>query len=908
MILHRLTIEDFRGVERETVEIPQRGVLVVEGPNESGKTSLMDALEMLLEHKASSGRAEIKAASPVGRDVPVVVEAEFTVDGERMRYRKEFVRGKRTSLEFPESARVALSGDDAHDHVRDLLDRKVDRSLWRALRIAQDEPIGQVDAAKGMDSLRRALDSAAGGSDPTGDDALITRVAEERNRYLTARRGEPTGELARSEARVAEARTALAAAETRHAELDAAVAEHAAHEATHRSRQDSLSVVRAEVDRLEEAGRAVSEVREACRSAEAEVDRAVAAHDTASRAHRERLDLVARTEREQARQAGLHAAAEQAQQRLEPAEDRARRARLELDEAEERVTRARAVLEAERAARDRERQLADLRSIESLLDTLRSVGEELVEREAELARVTLSEGAVGRIREAEEASREAAVRSAASAPRVEVSGTGQFRIGADTFDAGPGWAREIVEDTVFRVGDVALTVVPAGDTDAVRRDEADARSRLAALLAEAGVSSLAEAEEREKHAGDLRGEISALRRRRADLLGDDTLDDLARRRDALAAEVAPESTGSTGSAATDDEAAGPEAGTDREAGEDLEAGTDQVVGSDWGVGSNQGAETDPEVGTADAELELTRRRAEDRAATAEAQSLRTEFATRSALAEEAAGRVSECTEALAEARRVTGDSELAEAEKRARDRVDAARETARLERSRLEEALAEAPPELLANARASLTALVAEERRSAEAVATALGLVNAIADQGRLDDVSAAERELESAERENAALWRRARAADLLHRTLTARRSEALLAYQKPFHRAVVELGSLVYGRDFDVQLGEDLTILSRRTGDVTVPYESLSGGAREQLAVIVRIACARLVGDSGVPVFLDDTMGYTDPSRRLLMGAVIAAAASTSQVIVLTCDRARFAGIGGAGTHVMRGAVTARV
>ncbi|WP_412523637.1 ATP-binding protein, partial [Dietzia lutea] len=222
-------------------------------------------------------------------------------------------------------------------------------------------------------------------------------------------------------------------------------------------------------------------------------------------------------------------------------------------------------------------------------------------------------------------------------------------------------------------------------------------------------------------------------------------------------------------------------------------------------------------------------------------------------------------------------------------------------RAALEDALADAPPDLLDNARASLATLAAEERDSAAAVATALGRVNAIGDQGRLEAVATAERELDSAERENAALWRRARAADLLHRTLVARRSEALLAYQEPFHRAVVELGSLVYGRDFDVRLGEDLTILSRRIGDVTVDYESLSGGAREQLAVIVRIACARLVGDDGVPVFLDDTMGYTDPSRRLTMGAVIAAAAATSQVIVLTCDRARFAGIGGVRTHVMQ-------
>ena len=273
MILHRLTIEDFRGVVREEVDLPPRGVLVIEGPNESGKTSLMDALEMLLEHKASSGRAEIKAASPVGRDVPVVVEAEFSVDGERMRYRKEFVRGKRTSLEFPGSARTAMAGDDAHDFVRDLLDRQVDRSLWRALRIAQDEPLGQVDAAKGMDSLRRALDAAAGGEDPTGDDSLVERVAEERNRYLTARRGEPTGDLARSESRLTEARAALSEARARHAELDAAVADHEARSAVHRARLDALATLEKEVGRLEAAGRAVADLRGVSASADAEVDR-----------------------------------------------------------------------------------------------------------------------------------------------------------------------------------------------------------------------------------------------------------------------------------------------------------------------------------------------------------------------------------------------------------------------------------------------------------------------------------------------------------------------------------------------------------------------------------------------------------------------------------------------------------
>ncbi|HJC30012.1 MAG TPA: AAA family ATPase [Candidatus Dietzia intestinipullorum] len=872
MILHRLLIQDFRGVVREEVDVPERGVLVIEGPNESGKTSLVDALEMLLNHKASSGRADVKAAKPVGRDVPVIVEAEFSVDGRRLVYRKEFNRGKKTVLEFPGSTAVALTGDDAHDHVTELLDKQVDRSLWSALRIAQDEPIRQVDAGKGLDSLRRALDSAAGGEDPTGDDSLIARVGEERNRYLTAAQGKPTGDLARSEERLAAAHTTVADARSRYSELDAAVAEHASASAAHEARTAALVTVQGEVDRLERAGHAAAELREESRTADAEVQRARVASDAATRAHDERVASISARDRAWDKARELDASVEQAQALMEPADARAREARQALEGAEEAVTRARARLDALRAADEAERRRSDLAALDALISKVRAVGEDLAEREADLAGVALPDGTPEKIRVADEELREAVVRSAASAPRVEVSGEGPLTVGDEQIEASGGWAREIVEDTVFEIGEVALTVVPAGDTDSVRRDEAAARARLGALLEEAGVDTASDAERRRRRADDVQAEIAALRRRRADLLGDDTPEDLDRRRRELADRIAAEPDGS----GTEAPAPAPDSAT----------------------------EDDPVEAASEAERKLAGLRAADRTAASEAASHRTELATRTALTADAARAADEAEAALAAARESATDTELAAAVEESTSVLEVAQEAARSARDRLQEALADAPPELLENAKSSLASLAAEERDSAAVVATALGRVNWIGGQGRLDEVSSAERELEDAERENRALWRRARAADLLHRTLARRRSEAMRAYQEPFHRAVVDLGSLVYGRDFDVELDEDLTIRSRRIGSVTVDYDSLSGGAREQLSVIVRIACARLVGDDGVPVFLDDAMGYTDPTRRFSMGAVIAAAAATSQIIVLTCDRARFAGIGGARTHTMRRAV----
>lgn len=68
-------------------------------------------------------------------------------------------------------------------------------------------------------------------------------------------------------------------------------------------------------------------------------------------------------------------------------------------------------------------------------------------------------------------------------------------------------------------------------------------------------------------------------------------------------------------------------------------------------------------------------------------------------------------------------------------------------------------------------------------------------------------------------------------------------------------------------------------------------------MALIGRLACAQLVAaDEGAPVILDDTLGFSDPARLRSVAAVLGAVGSTTQVIVLTCQPERFAGIGGAG------------
>jgi hypothetical protein len=54
--------------------------------------------------------------------------------------------------------------------------------------------------------------------------------------------------------------------------------------------------------------------------------------------------------------------------------------------------------------------------------------------------------------------------------------------------------------------------------------------------------------------------------------------------------------------------------------------------------------------------------------------------------------------------------------------------------------------------------------------------------------------------------------------------------------------------------------------------------------------ACGK---DGGASLILDDALGYTDPERLKLMGAVLAKAGKECQIIILTCVPERYSNIG---------------
>lgn len=167
MKLHRLALTNYRGIAHRDVEFPDHGVVVVCGANEIGKSSMVEALDLLLEYKDRSTKKEVKQVKPTNADVGSEVIAEISSGPYRFVYRKRFHKRCETELTVLAPRREQLTGDEAHERVRTMLAETVDTELWHAQRVLQAASTAAVDLS-GCDALSRALDLAA------GDDAALS--------------------------------------------------------------------------------------------------------------------------------------------------------------------------------------------------------------------------------------------------------------------------------------------------------------------------------------------------------------------------------------------------------------------------------------------------------------------------------------------------------------------------------------------------------------------------------------------------------------------------------------------------------------------------------------------------------------------------------------------------------------
>ena len=150
-----------------------------------------------------------------------------------------------------------------------------------------------------------------------------------------------------------------------------------------------------------------------------------------------------------------------------------------------------------------------------------------------------------------------------------------------------------------------------------------------------------------------------------------------------------------------------------------------------------------------------------------------------------------------------------------------------------------------------------------------------------------------------AALARLEHEVKLLQRLSAALESSRIAAREHYFAPVLGELRPLM-GLLFDDAsvIFDDKTLLPQtvqRNGQVE-DVEHLSGGMREQLAVLTRLAFARLLAREGhpTPVVLDDALVYSDDDRIEKMFDALHRQGRDQQIIVFSCRQRAFANLGG--------------
>ncbi|QYH19902.1 hypothetical protein JKI95_02050 [Corynebacterium aquatimens] len=255
----------------------------------------------------------------------------------------------------------------------------------------------------------------------------------------------------------------------------------------------------------------------------------------------------------------------------------------------------------------------------------------------------------------------------------------------------------------------------------------------------------------------------------------------------------------------------------------------------------------------------------------------------------------------AEAKGAAAELEAAEASA-PRETLKAALEAARVavagakaEADELAAASAAAEPELAQKlADGAANRVVSLEKRHADARTRITELSARIElAAGAAERADRAKAALEAAEAALASMTRRAEAAKLLRDTMVAHRDAARARYAAPFNEALRTHARMIYGPSVDFGFGDALDITQRTVDGTPIPVADLSGGAKEQLAILTRFAIADVVTASGgtapVPVIVDDALGATDPERLIRMNLLFEEVGKRAQVLVLTCYPQRF-------------------
>ncbi|MCE7030505.1 AAA family ATPase [Jiella avicenniae] len=883
MYLKSLRVSEFAALTDANLENFDPGLNVVVGDNEAGKSTLLKALRAAFFQKYRGRGEAVEAFLPYGGDGRrPTVAVSFSHGGADYRLTKSFLTRPAAELEGP--WQTPVSGDAVEEKLAELLgfthpgrgDSKLSehQGAFGLLWVEQGRSNTGLDIGAGRDAVTASLEGEVGtilGGERGRSLILAAKALNDRHFTATGRQA-ANGPLKAIDDELAAARQELGEKRAAQADLDQKLKRLEDRRRSLKGYEDERTVEKAEEGlRAAEASLRRAEEREReWQAAESALRQVEAVRAGAVEALQRRDDLVKAAtaarrafETAAAEFAEIDAAARVAVGAVDDAVKAQNAARAALKMAEDRheAHRRRSDLARESAARDR---------LDAVVAEAGDLTERIAMRAAERDLATIDQKTLTAIDKAERRQRDCEVRLQVTAPAVVFepeAGKSVRSVGGEA--VAPGEPLRVLSRSRYLLeGFGAMTIEPGGGAANLETELREAQSALAGLLKGCGVARGDDARRLFAARQELEADLKLLSARR-DALVPEGLD--AARARLRAAEAA---VGRLRAAVAEDAGGGasPIAGEDAE-----EVAESLVAALNQARRATTAADERYRVASQDSETATLRRAAAESDLThlkAQAERLRNE-------AETAEGAVPRprLLERLAEA-----DADL-----------EAKRGRLALQRREREEEGREAAEARLKAAERTLRQITATVQQLRDETIGLEGEVRVAGGSGLGEAIQLLDERIGDLDRRRARIAREADASRLLYKTLLDAQRAARERWLGPIKTRVAPFLRLIHP-ETDIDLDEETLELKGLTrAGVEERFDRLSAGAREQVAVVTRLALAQVLKQGGHPatVILDDALVNTDETRLERMHQVLREAARELQVIVLTCRERDFRDLG---------------
>ena len=869
MRLLRLRLTNYRGIDDSEVRFDAQGLTIVEGPNEAGKTSLGESIRLLFDYLDSSKHSDIKAIKPVTKDVGPQIELEAQSGPYAFTYTKRFLKKAETTLTITSPKSENHTGREAHERAQAILRETIDVDLWKALAIQQGDAIGQADLSK-QTSLSAALDIAAGGH-PTEqrEESLFGLVRTEYGRYFTEK-GSEKKELQEAQKAQLNTETEAAGLEAQIESLETDVVRAAELGQELERLKNQEGDLRGDFSKYRESLAEIARLETALETASLKLESAKKSEQAAKRDMEERQDQIDSVTKVTKAHVKLEESTTSSTASVLKAENDFENAQSDATKAESGSKEAEALAKLRRADFDYFNNKLHLEQLGERKGRIDGAREAAGRATALLEENSVDDAAMKKIQKAERSLITAQAKLETGAPTVLLKGLGAFDFQIDGEDTSVSKDEELRLSVSDRIrvtipNSLQVEVMPGASSSDLSKNVADAKQHLGKECNDAGVSNVEEAKLSFDARKEAKRSIASQKEIETDNLRDLTYEALESKVIGLGTSVPAYPASRI---------------LDPPLPEDLEDAKKALQASEGDLEKTNDA-CEP------ARIALNTAREVRDGLRSRFQELKVKLAIKAEEAKGAEGELARSRKTIADDKLVLKHSKSATAVGGEEEKVESAETVLRDKEPDRIKALAE-------TAQGSLKT-VEKKREAAQQEKTEVRTrLKLFGEEGLHETLHAARSQLDHIRRENVAMTRRAQAAKLLYVTMKEERDKARRAYVAPLKEKIERLGRLVFNNTFEVEVTEDLLVASRTMDGANVPFESLSGGTKEQISLISRLACAMTVSkDGGASLILDDALGYTDPERLKLMGAVLARAAKECQIIVLTCVPDRYSNVG---------------